>query len=74
MIKFLKWFLSPTKKYIVEEIDSYSKLIELEKNYNDLFHHVKHLEEESIEHSNNYKKIMSLIEAIDNRIDILRNN
>lgn len=71
MIKFLKWFFSPSKKPIVEEIDVYSKLTEMEKRYNDLLHDLEYLKEENIEISNTLYQIMNSIEAVDARIDIL---
>ena len=55
----------------MEEIDIYSKLIELEEKYECLLIDVKRLEEENIETSNTLYEIMNSIEAVDNRIDIL---
>ena len=69
--KFIDWFLSPTQKPIVEDIDVYSKLIELEEKYNSLLLVVKRLEEENIETSNCLYELMNSLNAIDARIDII---
>jgi len=61
MIKFVKWFFSPSKKPIVEHIDVYSKLQELEDR-------IKVLEEENVETTNALYEISNSLEA---RIDIL---
>jgi hypothetical protein len=71
MINFFDWFFNPSKKEIMEEIDIYSKLIELEEKYECLLIDVKRLEEENIETSNTLYEIMNSIEAVDNRIDIV---
>jgi hypothetical protein len=71
MINFFNWFFNPSKKEIMEEIDIYSKLIELEEKYECLLIDVKRLEEENIETSNTLYEIMNSIEAVDNRIDIV---
>ena len=72
MIKLIKWFLKPTKKPIVcEDIDVYSKLIELEEKYNNLLLDIKHLEEENIETSNCLYELSNSLDAVDARIDIL---
>ena len=72
MIKnFIKWFISPSKKPIVENVDVYSKLIELEEKYNSLLLDVKNLEEENIETSNCLYELTNHIDAVDARIDIL---
>lgn len=68
---FFYWFISPTQKPIVEEIDIYSKLIELEEKYSSLLIDIKRLEEENIETSNVLYEIMNSIDAVDARIDIL---
>lgn len=68
---FFYWIISPTQKPIVEEIDIYSKLIELEEKYSSLLIDIKRLEEESIETSNVLYEIMNSIDAVDARIDIL---
>jgi hypothetical protein len=68
---FFHWIVSPTQKPIVEEIDLYSKLIELEEKYSSLLVDVKYLEEENIETSNVLYEIMNSIDAVDARIDIL---
>ena len=69
--KFIDWFLSPTQKPIVEDIDVYSKLIELEEKYNGLLQDIKRLEEENIETSNCLYELMNSLNAIDARIDII---
>ena len=69
--KFVKWFISPNKKPIVEDIDVYSKLIELEEKYNNLLLDVKRLEEENIETSNCIYELSNHIDAVDARIDII---
>jgi len=74
MINFFKWFFAPSHKPIVEHIDVYSKLIELEEKYNGLLLDVKRLEEENIETSNTLHELMNSIEAIDRRIDIVAEN
>lgn len=61
MIKFVKWFFSPSKKPIVEHIDVYSKLQELEDR-------IKVLEEENVETTNALYEVTNSLEA---RIDIL---
>jgi len=59
--KLLKWFISPSKKPIVEDIDFYSKLVELEDR-------IKKLEEENIETTN---ELYRMENSLDARIDIL---
>jgi hypothetical protein len=67
--KIVDWFLSPTKKPIVEDhIDLYSKLMELEEKYNGLLLDVKRLEEENVETTN---ELYRLENSLDARIDIL---
>jgi len=61
MIRFLRWFFSPSKKPIIEYTDIYSKLQELEDR-------VKVLEEENIETINSIYELTNSLEA---RIDIL---
>jgi hypothetical protein len=62
MIKFIKWFFSPSKKLITEDhIDFYAKLIELENR-------IESLERENIETTNSIYEIANSLEA---RIDIL---
>jgi hypothetical protein len=68
MINFIKWFFSPTQKQIVEDIDVYSKLIELEEKYNTLLLDVKRLEEENVETTNELYRVEN---SLDSRIDIL---
>jgi len=64
MKKFIRWFISPSKKPIVETNDVYSKLIELEER-------TVALEQENIETSNCLYELMNAIDAVDARIDIL---
>jgi len=62
--KFIKWFISPNEKPIVEEVDVYSKLIELQER-------IEALEAENIENSNCFYELSNSIDAVDARIDIL---
>jgi hypothetical protein len=71
MIRFIKWFFSDTKKPIVEHIDVYGKLLELEEKYQCLLQDVKRLEEENIETTNVLYEVMNNIDAVDTRIDII---
>jgi len=65
MIKqFVDWFVAPSQKPIVEEIDIYSKLIELQER-------IIALEAENVETSNCLYELMNSIDAVDARIDIL---
>ena len=64
MIKLIKWFFKPSNKPIVEDIDLYAKIVELEKR-------IVELEEENIETTNTLYELMNSIDAIDSRIDIL---
>ena len=65
MIKrIVKWFLAPSRKPIVEDIDLYQKIVELEER-------IRYLEEENIETSNCFYELSNSIDAIDARIDIL---
>ena len=64
MIKIIKWFLKPSQKPIVEEIDLYQKITELENR-------IAKLEEENIETSNILYELMNSLDAVDARIDIL---
>jgi len=62
MIKFIKWFFSPSKKEMIcDGSNFYEKLIELEDR-------IKVLEEENIEQTNSLYEIANSLEA---RIDIL---
>jgi nicotinate-nucleotide pyrophosphorylase len=62
MIKFLRWFFSPSKSLILEEhINFYEKLQELEDR-------IKVLEEENVETTNSLYELSNSLEA---RIDIL---
>lgn len=62
--KFIKWFITPSKKPIVEDIDVYSKIIELEER-------ILHLENENVETSNCIYELHNHIDAVDARIDII---
>ena len=64
MIKLIKWFFKPSRKPIVEDIDLYAKIVELEER-------IRHLEEENIETSNTLYELMNSLDAVDSRIDIL---
>jgi hypothetical protein len=62
MIKFIKWFFSPSSRPIVEDhIEIYDKLIELENR-------IEVLERENVETTNSIYEIANSLEA---RIDIL---
>jgi hypothetical protein len=62
--KFVKWFISPSKKPIVEDVDVYSKIVELEER-------IFHLENENVETSNCLYELSNHIDAVDARIDIV---
>ena len=62
--KFVKWFISPNEKPIVENIDVYSKIVELEER-------ILHLENENVETSNCIYELHNHIDAVDARIDII---
>ena len=65
MIKrIVRWFLAPSRKPIVEDIDLYQKIVELEER-------IRYLEDENIENSNCFYELSNSIDAIDARIDIL---
>ena len=59
--KFIKWFISPSQKPIVEEVDIYTKLLELENR-------IIVLEEENVELTN---ELYRMENSLDARIDIL---
>lgn len=71
MINLIKWFFSPSSKHMVENIDVYSKLVELEEKYDALLCDVVRLEEENTETTNTLYELMNSIDAVDARIDIL---
>jgi hypothetical protein len=62
--KIIRWFFSPSEQHIVEDIDVYSKLIELQER-------IEALEAESVENSNCFYELSNSIEAVDARIDII---
>jgi septal ring factor EnvC (AmiA/AmiB activator) len=62
--KFIKWFVTPSQKPIVEDVDLYAKIVELENR-------ITNLEEENIETSNSLYELGNSIDAVDTRIDIL---
>ena len=62
--KCVKWFITPNKKPIVEDIDVYSKIVELEER-------ILHLENENVETSNCLYELSNHIDAVDARIDIV---
>ena len=61
---FIKWFLTPSSKPIVEDVDLYAKIVELEER-------ISRLEDENIETSNCLYELSNSIEAVDARIDIV---
>lgn len=63
--KIISWFFSPTEKMIIEEIDVYEKLIELEEKYKSLLLDIKRLEEENIETTN-------VLYELENKIDLYK--
>jgi hypothetical protein len=64
MIKLIKWFFGPSKKPIVEDIDLYAKIVEMENR-------IAKLEEENVETSNTLYELINSLDAVDARIDIL---
>ena len=65
MIKnFIEWFFTQNEKPIVEDIDLYAKIVELEER-------IAKLEDENIESTNLIYELSNTIEAVDARIDIL---
>ena len=62
--RFIKWFVTPSKKPIIEDVDLYAKIVELENR-------IANLEEENIETSNSLYELGNSIDAVDVRIDIL---
>jgi len=62
--KFIQWFFPPSKVPIVEEVDVYTKLIELQER-------IEALEAENVENNNCFYELSNSIDAVDARIDIL---
>ena len=62
--KFIKWFITPSQKHIVEDVDLYAKIVELENR-------ISTLEAENVENSNCFYELSNSIDAVDARIDIL---
>jgi len=65
--KFIKWFVTSSPKPIVEEVDLYAKIVELENR-------IAKLEEENVETSNCIYELGNSIQAVDTRIDIVAEN
>lgn len=61
---FIEWFFAQNEKPIVEDIDLYAKIVELEER-------IAKLEDENIETNNSLYELGNSIEAVDARIDIL---
>ena len=59
--KFIKWFISPSQKPVVDEVDVYTKLLELEQR-------IEVLEEENVGLTN---ELYRMENSLDARIDIL---
>ena len=62
--KIIQWFFAPSQKPIIEDIDLYAKIAELEDR-------IVKLEDENIETSNTLYELSNCIDAVDTRIDIL---
>jgi hypothetical protein len=62
--RFIKWFITPSQKPIIEDVDLYAKIVELENR-------IAKLEDEDVETNNVLYEIQNSIEAVDARIDIL---
>lgn len=65
MIKrIIRWFFSPTQKYIVENhIDMYSKIIDIEEKYNSIISDIDKLKEENIGLTNELYEMENRIES-----------
>jgi hypothetical protein len=66
MKNFIRWLFEPTQKPIVEEIDLYAKISELEQR-------IVKLEEENVETTNCLYELGNSVNAVDARIDIILN-
>jgi hypothetical protein len=66
MKKFIRWFFGPSQRPIVEEIDLYAKISELEQR-------IVKLEDENIETTNCLYELGNSVNAVDARIDIILN-
>jgi hypothetical protein len=66
MKKFIRWFFGPSQRPIVEEIDLYAKIAELERR-------IVKLEEENVETTNCLYELGNSVNAVDARIDIILN-
>ena len=67
MRDFIRWLFEPTQKPIVEEIDLYQKIVELEQR-------IIKLEDENVETTNVLYELGNSVNAVDARIDIVLNN
>jgi hypothetical protein len=65
--KFIKWFISPSQKPVVDANNVYDKLLELEQR-------IEKLEHENVETSNCIYELSNSIDAVDRRIDIVAEN
>lgn len=66
MRDFIRWLFEPTEKQILEEINLYEKIVELEQR-------IEKLEEENVETTNLLYELGNSVNAVDARIDILLN-
>lgn len=66
MKNFIRWFFGPSNKPIIEEIDLYAKISELEQR-------IIKLEEENVETTNCLYELGNSVNAVDARIDIVLN-
>ena len=66
MRDFIRWLFEPTEKQILEEINLYDKIVELEQR-------IEKLEEENVETTNLLYELGNSVNAVDARIDIVLN-